>query len=195
VSAEDQFKLFHITQSLISTELIEVERSFGVELDASRVEDADAGHDEVYYPQFSAAVRKEAASMARHYETFYCLETSIRELVSTVLNSSVGSEWWAKAVPDGVKINVATNITREEEAGITLRSPEPIDYTTFGELATIIEHNWDLFADTFNNKKALVKILAGLNLLRGPIAHCCPLAEDEILRLRLAVRDWFRLME
>lgn len=34
-----------------------------------------------------------------------------------------------------------------------------------------------------------------LNSLRGPIAHCSPLADDEVVRLRLAVRDWFRLME
>jgi hypothetical protein len=29
----------------------------------------------------------------------------------------------------------------------------------------------------------------------GPIAHCAPLAEDEVVRLRLSVRDWFRLMQ
>lgn len=34
-----------------------------------------------------------------------------------------------------------------------------------------------------------------LNLLRGPIAHCSPLAEDEVVRLKLTLKDWFRLME
>ena len=37
--------------------------------------------------------------------------------------------------------------------------------------------------------------MANLNTLRGPIAHCSMLAEDEIVRLRLSVRDWYRLME
>jgi Family of unknown function (DUF5343) len=37
--------------------------------------------------------------------------------------------------------------------------------------------------------------MTSLNVLRGPIAHCCPLAEDEVARLRLALKDWFRLME
>jgi hypothetical protein len=37
--------------------------------------------------------------------------------------------------------------------------------------------------------------MANLNMLRGPIAHCSPLAEDEVLRLQLTVRDWFRLGE
>jgi len=31
-----------------------------------------------------------------------------------------------------------------------------------------------------------------LNTLRGPIAHCSELAQDEEIRLRLSVRDWFR---
>ena len=71
-----------------------------------------------------------------------------------------------------------------------------MDYTTFGELSNIIVANWDLFGGTlFNSKKALEKVMASLNALRNPIAHCSPLAEDEQLRLRLAVGDWFRLME
>ena len=39
------------------------------------------------------------------------------------------------------------------------------------------------------------KIIASLNALRAPIAHCSPLADDEVIRLQLTVRDWFRLME
>jgi hypothetical protein len=38
------------------------------------------------------------------------------------------------------------------------------------------------------------KVIAVLNVLRGPIAHCTALAPDEIIRLRLAMADWFRLM-
>jgi hypothetical protein len=34
-----------------------------------------------------------------------------------------------------------------------------------------------------------------LNTLRGPIAHCGLLAEDEVDRLKLSVKDWFRLLE
>lgn len=55
--------------------------------------------------------------------------------------------------------------------------------------------NWDIFAATFSSKKAVEKVMASLNMLRGPIAHFSPLAEDEVVRLRLTVRDWFRLKE
>lgn len=46
-----------------------------------------------------------------------------------------------------------------------------------------------------SSPKAVERVKAALNILRGPIAHCTPLAEDEVVRLRLTVRDWFRLME
>lgn len=37
--------------------------------------------------------------------------------------------------------------------------------------------------------------MANLNVLRGPIAHCSPLAEREVLRLQITIEDWFGLME
>jgi hypothetical protein len=72
---------------------------------------------------------------------------------------------------------------------------EELDYSTFGELSVIIASNWDVFGGLFTSKKAVEKVMASLNSLRGPIAHCSALAEDEVVRLQLAVRDWFRLME
>jgi hypothetical protein len=78
---------------------------------------------------------------------------------------------------------------------MTPRSPHPLDFTTFGELSDIIKSNWDVFGGIFTSVRAVEKVMASLNSLRGPIAHCSPLAEDEVLRLHLSVRDWFRLME
>lgn len=73
---------------------------------------------------------------------------------------------------------------------------DELDYTTFGELSDLIQTNWDIFGGSlFTSKRAVQKVMASLNALRNPIAHCCPLAEDEKLRLQLTVRDWFRLME
>ena len=84
---------------------------------------------------------------------------------------------------------------RELDSGVTPRSTQEIDYTTFGELGEIVRSNWSTFLGTFNSKKAFSKVMTNLNTLRGPIAHCSPLAEDEVVRLRLSLRDWFRLME
>jgi hypothetical protein len=47
----------------------------------------------------------------------------------------------------------------------------------------------------FSDPKAVRDTITRLNTLRAPIAHCSMLAEDEVLRLKLSLRDWFRLME
>lgn len=87
-------------------------------------------------------------------------------------------------------------VQKELDSGISRRSDDAIDYTNFGELGEIIKKNLDVFGSIFNSPKGVERVLASLNTLRGPIAHCSVLAEDEILRLRLklSVRDWFRLM-
>ena len=103
--------------------------------------------------------------------------------------------WWATAVPQTVRENVRVNMQRERDSAVTQRSEREIDYTTFGELGDIVRQNWQTFSDTFNTEKAFTRVMNNLNVLRGPIAHCSPLAPDEVVRLKLTVRDWFRLME
>lgn len=135
--------------------------------------------------------------MAKHYALFYSLEKSIRTLVAEALETAEKSaEWWPSSrVPLVVKNEVSSRIQKELDAGVTRRSMDELDYTTFGELSVIISANWDVFGSLFSSKKAVEKVMASLNALRNPIAHCSPLAEDEQLRLQLTVRDWFRLME
>ncbi|TIT27770.1 MAG: hypothetical protein E5W86_08230 [Mesorhizobium sp.] len=72
-----------------------------------------------------------------------------------------------------------------------------IDYTTFGELGEIIKANWDVFGGVFSrhDKVGVEKVLQQLNMLRGPIAHCGVLGEDDVVKLKLVVRNWYRLME
>lgn len=82
---------------------------------------------------------------------------------------------------------------REIDAGVTPRSDKEIDYTSFGELGEIVKSNWADFGDIFKSVKAFTKIMTSLNVLRGPIAHCSPLSEDEVLRLELTVKDWIRI--
>ncbi|CAN7280333.1 Swt1 family HEPN domain-containing protein [Pararhizobium sp. LjRoot255] len=145
------------------------------------------------YDQFEKEVRYEASLMSEYYEIFYCLEISIRKLVSQTLIEAEGASWWSSArVPLGVVTEVASRRKKELDAGFDSRSDNEIDFTTFGELSSLITQNWDLFEPIFSSKSAVSTILNRLNVLRGPIAHCCEMSEDEKLRLELTVRDWFR---
>lgn len=190
-----RIKAFGMTNQMLSEDLTRVARTHGVEL--GHMPSLPQTVEDVYYPQFDSAVRAEAAAMAKHYEIFYSLEKSIRELVAqTIEVAEKREDWWMSSrVPANIQSDVAGRIQKELDAGVTRRSLDELDYTTFGELSVIIASNWDIFGGLFNSKKAVEKVMASLNALRNPIAHCSPLAEDEELRLQLTVRDWFRLME
>lgn len=191
---DETIKLFAISNQLVENDLDRVEREFSIDLGRGHARSLEA--DQTYYPQIDRAVRQEAARMGEHYEVFYSLEKSIRTLVADTLEAAAGEQWWASGrVPTKVKAEAEARMERDLESGTTPRSSDPIDFTTFGELGEVIKANWDVFGGTFASQKAVEKVMANLNTLRGPIAHCSPLAEDEVVRLRLSVRDWFRLME
>ena len=105
------------------------------------------------------------------------------------------TKWWDTHVPQNIKEELKKNRNREAQAAVTLRSEDEIDYTTFGQLWDIIRENWVDFAGMLSNQSAVCRVLTGLNMLRGTIAHCGVLAEDEVDRLKLAIRDWFRVLE
>lgn len=193
MTTPQRIKLFGMDHLMVERDLDRLEKELKLELGRDLASHDDK--DDSYYPQFPEAVRREAAEMAAHYELFYCLERSIRVLVNEKLETAHGATWWDTAVPQIVKDNAKKNMQREAESGATVRSTREIDYTTFGELGDIVRANWQTFSDTFNNEKAFSKVMNSLNLLRAPIAHCSALAPDEVVRLKLTLKDWFRLME
>jgi hypothetical protein len=184
--ADETLKLFALANQLVEHDLDRVEREYGVDLRRQHKQVLDS--DEDYYPQIDQEFRSEAASMAPHYEVFYSLEKAIRRLISDTLEAEAGAGWWGSdRVGSELQKEVAKRQQREIDSGTTPRSSDPIDFTTFGELGEIIKQNWDVFGALFTSVKAVEKVMSSLNTLRGPVAHCSPLAEDEILRLRLAL--------
>lgn len=195
ISVDEQVMLFKMSKDLIQANIGDIEKQYNLVI--SLDDDGDIGNseDNYYFPQFEESIKREGEVMSKYYLIFYCLEKSARKLVKDILYSAHGDSWWGKCVPDTIKKSVEINIQREVDSGFSVRSNDNIDYTTFGELGEIVKTNWGDFNDIFSSQRAFTKVMNSLNLLRGPIAHCCILAEDEIVRLRLTVRDWFRLME
>ena len=189
----DLIRQFGMANQLTEVNLDAVEKKYDINLGRiSREEELE----ESYFPQFDESVRKEASDMSKHYEVFYCLEKTIRSLISDTISEAEGANWWESGrVPEKLKDGIEKRIQRETDSAVTLRSDDPIDFTTFGELGELIKTNWDIFGSIFSSARAVERVLANLNILRGPIAHCSKLAEDEVIRLELSLRDWFRLME
>ena len=194
ISLDEQIKLFGISNQLVENDLDRVEKEFAIDL--SREHNKSINKDQDYYPQIDRAFRQEASVMSKNYEVFYSLEKSIRSLISETLEAAEPQGWWDSGrIPPNIKSEAEKRMAQEVDTGITPRSPEPLDFTNFGELSEIINKNRDVFGSIFPSQKAVSRVLSTLNILRGPIAHCSPLAEDEVVRLGLSVRAWFRLME
>ena|SRR3974390_878976 len=192
METNDYLRSFGMSGLLVTDDLKLVEQAFNIEL--GHVPRTSQQSSTGYYPQFEQEVRKEAAVMAKHYELFYCLEQAIRKIITETLEEAEGPNWWDTRVIQKIKDDVKELQQKETDNGITRRSERAIDYTTFGQLSGIITGNWALFGTIFKSQRAVEKVMASLNLLRGPIAHCCPLSEDEVDRLDLAVKDWFRML-
>jgi len=192
MKTEDYVRSFGMSGMIITEELRTIEQQYNIEL--GHVPPAIKQSALEYYPQFEKEVRQHAAAMGQYYELFYCLEQSARKLITETMEEAEGADWWEQKVPQAIRDYVKKLIQDEIDMGMTQRSERAIDYTTFGQLSDIIGANWAHFELIFTSRLAVQRIVKNLNMLRGPIAHCCPMSEDEIDRLVLTVKDWFRLI-
>jgi len=192
--AETAIRAFGMSGLQIVTELDEVSERQSLEL--GHVPKMVSTRQMENYDQFPSDLRRKAAAMAEYYEVFFCLENSIRSLVKEMLHDAEGPNWWDSKRVDENKIRNQAQGACEKEIGIgvTPRSEECIDYSTFGQLSQLITDNWDVFETVFSSKSAVSRVTNDLNLLRGPIAHLTLTEELERDRLVLADKSWFQLL-
>ncbi len=108
------------------------------------------------------------------YEYLADTEVALHRLVKSILVEAFGREenqWWRKGVP--TEIRKACVQIREDD-------PEPVDddfaYTTFIQLAKIIDQNWNLFlnrlpSEIAQDKRQLLRDFARLDSLRNTVMH------------------------
>ena len=78
-------KSFAMTNMLLESDLDRIEEKY--EIDLGRPKKDSSNIEDKYYPQFQATLRAEAKQMSQHYEVFYCLEKTIRELIVDVFEA------------------------------------------------------------------------------------------------------------
>ncbi|KHA63778.1 hypothetical protein NI18_13655 [Sphingomonas sp. Ant20] len=197
MTSTQAIELFILKSAVITRELNRVMSTLKVTNVRSALERETDTLISGYIDQINFEIVSNAERMAEFYKVFFALENDIRNLVEETLQSERGDEWWSNAVPQSVRENAQKNIDREASEGLPPRSTRPIEYTTFGELNDIIKENWTSFSGIFSrvSKNRVLRVLIRLNHARGPIAHSNLLPEEEAVRLKLAVRDWYKLME
>jgi site-specific recombinase XerD len=147
------------------------------------------------FSEFDAVVRTEATTMAQHYKVFYCLEKSIRMMISDAMRTAYGADWWNTKIDPTIKQKAENVLGMEIDSGLPQRSDAMIDYTTFGQLRQIISQHWaDVFAKKLSTEKAVSNVMTNLNRIRGPIAHFSPMSDHDVERLKFSVAEWFNLL-
>jgi hypothetical protein len=185
----DILKQFFMQNLLLESDLEMIEMS-GVDIKHIETISSDTYIEPDY---FENEILLNAKKMAELYAIYYCLENTIRCLISSRLQEKYRANWWEDKVPQGVKDNVKKVREDEKTTAMAIRSDDPIDYTNLGELIDIFNKNWADFSDTIRSQKAMQKTLSAFNDIRNVIAHSGILGDDDITRLKLLVRDWFRI--
>lgn len=134
-----------------------------------------------------------AQRMATVYMAIAAFENTVREFVSARLLDAVGADWWTTAVSD--KIRTKADSRRVEEAKVrwhTPRGDEPINYTEFGDLASIVSQNWAHFEVHLQTIEWVRQTIATVERSRNVIMHSGELGLQDIERIGTAIRDWIR---
>ena len=142
---------------------------------------------------FSPKVRRSALDALPAYLAFFCLENSVRELISERLSENHGTDWWNARVSTSIRERVQKRQEKEGKNRWHMRRGEQqIFYTDFGDLKSIIQNNWTDFEDLFPDQNWIAGKLDELEASRNIIAHSNTLEGRELDRIRLYLEDWIK---
>jgi Swt1-like HEPN len=133
-----------------------------------------------------------ARKMAAVYTAIAAFENSVRELITKKLLEVIGEDWWVQGVSAKIREKAQTRCDEEEKIRWhTRRGSALIDYTEFGDLASIINQNWDNFKDHLHNLEWVRQIIDTLERSRNLIMHS-ELGNEDIERIGIVIRDWVK---
>jgi len=144
-----------------------------------------------------AALDEDLVSRAKRMATVYvaiaAFENTVRDFVSKRLLEVVGADWWKTAVPEKIRTKAETRQAQEAKVRWhTPRGDEPLNYTEFGDLASIMANNWQHFENHLESQDWARQIMATLERSRNVIMHSGELGLQDVERIGTAIRDWIR---
>lgn len=132
-------------------------------------------------------------SMSIVYTAIASFENSVRALVTKTLVDKFQADWWEKGVANGIKERAKKRMEDELTAKWhTQRGQVPINYTTFGDLKSVMQNNWDQFEPLVGNLAWASGIFDVVERSRNVIMHSGNLEREDIERLGVNIRDWVK---
>ena len=132
-----------------------------------------------------------AKQMSTVYTAIAAFENTVREFVVKILIENRGENWWEKSVSD--KIRQKSESRKREEEKVrwhTPRGDSMINYVEFGDLASIMAQNIELFEDHIVSIEWARQIFNTLERSRNVIMHSGELGKRDIERIGIHIRDW-----
>lgn len=178
-----------IFNAILLTDALERLEKDGISVGHAKATPAERGIVEV--GAFSPRIRARAERMQHLYVAFYCLENSVRDLISQRLAERHGTDWWVTKVPTRVQSYV-DNLQKGERKTKYLgsRSQTQIGYTLFSHLTHVIIDNWQDFDDLFPDQAWITSRFKDLEACRNILMHTNQLSDDQSRRIDAIVRDW-----
>ena len=134
----------------------------------------------------------EAQRMSVVYAAIHAFENAVRKLVVKAMTEANDGNWWTK-VPERIQKSSKTRM--EEDAKFRwhgARGAQEINYCDFGDLSSIIVTNWAVFDDLLGNMEWAKATLNALEKSRNIVMHGGTLAQEDVERIGMNIRDWIR---
>lgn len=134
---------------------------------------------------------EKAKLMSTVYIAIAAFENSIREFVVKILIEKKGENWWEEGVSNTIRKKAETRKQEEEKIKWhTARGESMINYTEFGDLASIMQQNIELFEDHVISIEWARQIFSTIERSRNVIMHSGELGLRDIERIGINIRDW-----
>ena len=138
-------------------------------------------------------VVRQATETAEVYRLFFVFENYLREIIIRVLSKDGTEAWWDKIPPDVQKEILDNAETEEMKSWMALGSRDKSALMTYPQMLRVIDENWkNYFADLLRDK-ALIQESRHITHLRNTVCHMSTISDEEILRIKQVMRDWFRI--
>lgn len=129
--------------------------------------------------------------MATVYTAISAFENTIREFVVKILIENKGANWWEDCVSEKIRNKAETRKEQEDKVRWhTQRGDSLINYTEFGDLASIMNNNLELFSDYIVSIEWARNIIVTVERSRNVIMHSGELSDRDIERIGINIRDW-----
>lgn len=132
-----------------------------------------------------------AKIMATVYTAIAAFENMVRKFVVKILLEHKGEHWWEESVSEKIRKSAESRKNDEEKIKWhTQRGLSMINYVDFGDLASIMSQNYELFEIHIVSIEWARQIFSTLERSRNVIMHSGELGKRDIERIGTNIRDW-----